>query len=143
MSGNVASRFTDFRTSDGEKAWRHRDNEFEPATLTRAQLLQQWESAWAVMFREITALADDALSETVTIRGQAFRIDEALLRSLAHSAYHVGQIVYIAKAIRAADWQCLSIPKGMSEEYDRTASRENAAAHAAWLASRNQGSRGV
>lgn len=133
LSGNFASRFTDFRTSDGEKPWRHRDDEFEPAALSRKALLDQWESAWAVVFKEIDALADDALGETVTIRGQPLRIDEALLRSLAHTAYHVGQIVYLAKAIRAGDWRCLSIPRGMSEEYNRKAPRENAAAHAAWL----------
>ena len=135
VAGNFASRFTDFRTSDGEKPWRHRDDEFEPAALTRKALVEKWESAWAVVFREINALADDALGETVTIRGQPLRIDEALLRSLAHTAYHVGQIVYLAKAIRGGGWRCLSIPRGMSEEYNRKAPRENAAAHAAWLAS--------
>ena len=74
----------------------------------------------------------------MTVRGQPLRIDEALLRSLAHVAYHVGQIVYLAKAMRGPSWKCLSIPKGMSEAYNRSPGNENAAAHAAWLASRAQ-----
>ena len=136
LAGNFASRFTDFRTSDGEKPWRHRDDEFEPVSLTRAELLAKWDSAWRVVFTELGALADTALADTVTVRGQPMRIDEALLRSLAHTSYHVGQIVYLAKAIRAGDWRCLSIPRGMSEAYNRAPAKENAAAHAAWLASR-------
>lgn len=135
IAGNFASRFTDFRTSDGEKPWRHRDDEFEPATFTRQELLEKWESAWRILFSEVGKLSDDMLVETVTVRGQPLRIDEALLRSLAHTSYHVGQIVYLAKAMRGDDWKCLSIPKGMSEEYNRRPGKENAAAHAAWLTS--------
>jgi uncharacterized damage-inducible protein DinB len=138
IAGNFASRFTDFRTSDGEKPWRHRDDEFEPAAATRQELIDKWESAWRIVFSEVAKLSDAALAETVTVRGQPLRIDEALLRSLAHTAYHAGQIVYLAKAIRAEEWRCLSIPKGMSEEYNRMAPRENAAAHAAWLASQGR-----
>jgi uncharacterized damage-inducible protein DinB len=136
IAGNFASRFTDFRTSDGEKPWRHRDDEFEPAGVTRRELLEKWESAWAVVLKEVQAVSDADLAETVTVRGQPLRIDEALLRSLAHTAYHVGQIVYLAKAMRGADWRCLSIPKGASEQYNRAPAKENPAAHAAWLASR-------
>ena len=136
IAGNFASRFTDFRTSDGEKPWRHRDGEFESAGQTRAELLSAWEASWAVVFKEIGALTDGDLQDTVTIRGQPMRIDEALLRLLAHAAYHVGQIVYVAKAIRAGDWKWLSIPKGMSEAYNRSPGKENAAAHAAWLKQR-------
>jgi uncharacterized damage-inducible protein DinB len=135
LAGNFASRFTDFRTADGEKSWRHRDDEFEPAALTRQELLDRWESAWRIVFAEVGQLSDAALVEIVTVRGQPMRIDEALLRSLAHTSYHVGQIVYLAKAMREGDWRCLSIPKGMSEEYNRKPAKENAAAHAAWLAS--------
>jgi hypothetical protein len=133
IAGNFASRFTDFRTSDGEKPWRHRDDEFEAAALGRGELLAQWESAWQIVLSEIGKLSDDAFAETVTVRSQPLRIDEALLRSLAHTSYHVGQIVYLAKAMRGDDWKCLSIPKGMSEQYNRSAGKETAAAHAAWL----------
>ena len=120
IAGNLASRFTDFRTSDGEKPWRRRDDEFESASLTRHELLQMWEAGWNVLFAEVDKLTDDDLAQTVMIRRQPLRIDEALHRSLAHTAYHVGQVVFMAKAMRGGAWRTLSIPRGKSEEYNRT-----------------------
>jgi hypothetical protein len=136
LAGNLKSRFTDFRTSDGEKPWRHRDDEFEAASLGRAELMAEWEAAWATVLGEVSKLTDADLAQTVTVRQQPLRIDEALHRSLAHAAYHVGQIVYLAKEMRGEGWRTLSIPKGKSEEYNRTATRETAAAHAEMLRSR-------
>jgi hypothetical protein len=129
LAGNLQSRFTDFRTSDGEKPWRQRDDEFETASLSRAALMDQWERAWAVVLGEVGKLTDADLGETVTVRRQPLRIDEALHRSLAHTAYHVGQIVYLAKELRGEGWRTLSIPRGKSEEYNRKATGETAAAH--------------
>jgi hypothetical protein len=129
LAGNLSSRFTDFRTSDGEKPWRQRDEEFETASLSRAALMEQWERAWAVVLGEVGKLTDADLGETVTVRRQPLRIDEALHRSLAHTAYHVGQIVYLAKELRGDGWRTLSIPKGKSEEYNQKATSETAAAH--------------
>lgn len=133
LAGNLRSRFTDFRTSDGEKPWRDRDQEFEPAVVTRGELLAAWEEAWRVLFAQLGALTDADLPATVAVRRQPLRIDEALLRSLAHTSYHVGQIVYLAKAMRAEQWQCLSIPRGASKAYNQASPRETAAAHAAHL----------
>jgi hypothetical protein len=133
VAGNLASRFTDFRTSDGEKPWRDRDQEFEPASLTRAQLMDQWDAAWRVLFEALGSLSDEDLAQAVTIRRQPVRIDEALHRSLAHTAYHVGQIVFLAKAMRAEGWRCLSIPRGGSKAYNAAGRPEHAAAHAAHL----------
>ena len=133
VAGNLKSRFTDFRTSDGEKPWRHRDNEFENASLSRAELMGTWDAAWATLLDEMGKLSDADLAETVTVRRQPLRIDEALHRSLAHTAYHVGQIVYLAKEMRGDAWRTLSIPKGKSEEYNQKALRETAAAHAEML----------
>jgi hypothetical protein len=120
IAGNLTSRFTDFQTSDGEKPWRRRDDEFESAAMTRTELLQTWEAGWNVLFVELDKLTDDDLARTVTIRRQSLRIDEALHRSLAHTAYHVGQVVFMAKAMRGGAWRTLSIPRGKSEEYNRT-----------------------
>lgn len=120
VAGNLKSRFSDFRTSDGEKPWRHRDAEFEAASLSRGELMAFWQDAWAVVFDEVGKLTDADLSETVTVRQQPLRIDEALHRSLAHTAYHVGQVVFMAKAMRGGAWRTLSIPRGQSEEYNRT-----------------------
>jgi hypothetical protein len=133
IAGNLKSRFTDFRTSDGEKPWRHRDDEFESAALSRTELMQRWDDSWDVLFGELEKLSDADLSATVTVRRQPLRIDEALHRSLAHAAYHVGQIVFMAKAMRGGGWHTLSIPKGKSEEYNRKAVRETAAAHTEML----------
>jgi hypothetical protein len=129
LTGNLRSRFTDLRSSDGEKPWRNRDDEFEAAALSRQQLLEAWEGAWRVLFAALAALSDADLTDSVIVRGQSLRIDEALLRSLAHASYHVGQIVYLAKAMRAHDWQNLSIPRGGSRAYNQAATRETAEAH--------------
>lgn len=129
VAGNLKSRFTDFRTSDGEKPWRHRDDEFESVTLTRTELFAMWEDGWMSVLAELDTLTDANLADTVMVRRQPLRIDEALHRSLAHTAYHVGQIVFIAKAMRGGAWRTLSIPRGKSEEYNRTATAERAAAH--------------
>ena len=119
IAGNLRSRFSDFRTADGEKPWRLRDDEFEPASIGRAELLKAWEEAWAVLLGEVGKLTDDDLAATVTIRHEPLRIDEALHRSLAHTAYHVGQVVYVAKAMRSEAWRCLSIPRGMSAAFNQ------------------------
>lgn len=133
IAGNLASRFSDFRGSDGEKPWRNRDEEFEPASLSREQLMGRWDEAWRVLFEAIGSLTDDDLAQSVTIRRQPLRIDEALHRSLAHTAYHVGQIVFLAKAMRADGWRCLSIPRGGSKAHNEAGRPEHAAAHAAHL----------
>jgi hypothetical protein len=117
ISGNLRSRFTDFLTTDGEKPWRHRDEEFESRTVSRAELMAKWEQGWTVLLDVLANLTDEQLPQTVTIRGQALRVHEALHRSLAHTAYHVGQIVYLAKALRGEGWTSLSIPRGQSDAF--------------------------
>ena len=119
LSGNLKSRFTEFLTADGEKPWRRRDEEFIFRSVSRAELLDHWEGGWAVMFREVGALSDHDLNRSVTIRGERFTVRETLLRLMAHAAYHAGQIVYLAKAFKGGNWECLSIPLGTSEEFRR------------------------
>jgi uncharacterized damage-inducible protein DinB len=124
MSGNLASRFTDFLSSDGEKPWRRREEEFYARNVTRAELLAKWAQGWDVLFQALAALSDSDLGRTVTIRQQPLRVDEALHRSLAHTSYHVGQIVYLAKAMRGKDWRYLSIPPGQSAAYNAAPDKE-------------------
>ena len=134
VSGNLASRFSDFRTSDGEKPWRDRDDEFEPRTVTREELTTRWESGWQALYTALQDLTDADLDETVNVRGQALRIEQALLRSLAHTVYHVGQMLYLAKSLRGPTWKNLSIPRGGSKAYNESATKyETAAAHTAAL----------
>ena len=119
ISGNLESRFTDFLTSDGEKPWRQREEEFATRTVMRDELMVKWQRGWAVLEETLTGLTDDHLLQEVTIRGRGLAVHEALHRSLAHVAYHVGQIVHISKTLRGAHWRYLSIPPGGSAAYNQ------------------------
>jgi hypothetical protein len=111
MAGNMRSRWTDFLTTDGEKPDRNRDSEFvEPAT-TRAELMAAWEAGWDCVWKAVGPLRDEDLSRTVTIRGEAHSVMQAINRQLTHYAYHVGQIVMLAKHFRSEEWRSLSMPK--------------------------------
>ncbi len=124
VAGNLESRFTDFLTSDGEKPWRNRDSEFELRAETRAELVQRWERGWARLQGSLASLSDADLTRTVTIRGVPHAVHEALHRSLAHTSYHVGQIVLVARSLRGSGWRFLSIPPGASAEYNRNPDME-------------------
>ena len=124
ISGNLRSRFTEFLTSDGEKPWRQRDEEFEDRVVTREALLEKWEAGWRVLIETLDTLSDEQLNEAITIRGKRHTIIEALIRALAHVASHVGQIVYAAKMLRGDRWTTLSIPKGQSQQYTATLQQE-------------------
>lgn len=120
LAGNMRSRFRDFLTTDGEKADRHRDQEFElTSSTTRQEVMRWWEEAWAVVFSAIEALTPDDVLRTVTIRGEAHTVLQAINRQIAHYAYHIGQIVLLAKHFREGEWTSLSIPRGKSEEVNR------------------------
>jgi hypothetical protein len=119
ISGNLRSRFTDFLDTDGEKPWRQRDSEFVERTVTAAELLAKWEEGWGVVMATLAALSDDDLARTVRIRGEELHVLDALQRSLAHTSYHVGQIVFLARLLTGGDWQWLTIPPGQSEAYNR------------------------
>ena len=112
MAGNMRSRWTDFLTTDGEKADRDRDSEFEHELAdTRDAILARWEAAWELMFNTVTSLQPNDLGKTVTIRGEPHTVVQALNRQLSHYSAHVGQIVLLAKHFAGPRWQTLSIPK--------------------------------
>ena len=115
VGGNLRSRYRDFLTTDGEKPDRDRDREFEMTSGTpRTDILRWWDEGWAIAFASIEALAPEQLDRTVHIRGEAFLVIEALNRSVAHAAYHVGQIVYLARHFAGDRWTSLTIPRGAS-----------------------------
>jgi len=114
LAGNMWSRWTDFLTTDGEKPDRDRDSEFERPPSTRAELLRVWESGWQRLYETLAQLSDADLARTVTIRGEAHSVMQAINRNLTHCAYHVGQIVFLAKHFQSDGWQTLSIPKRRS-----------------------------
>ncbi len=131
MGGNLRSRFTDFLTTDGEKPDRHRDAEFEVAAgTTREQLMARWELGWGRLFDTLAALSAADLSRTVAIRHEPHTVVEALARSLAHQAYHTGQIVMLAKHYVSAHWRTLSVPRGKTEEFNRQMAEKMAAGEA-------------
>jgi uncharacterized damage-inducible protein DinB len=123
MAGNMRSHWTDFLTTDGEKANRDRDSEFVDPPATREALLQLWESGWALVLQAIEPLSDQDLSRTVTIRGEGHSVMQAINRQVAHYAHHVGQIVMIAKHLAQDRWQSLSIPRNRSAEFNRMVAR--------------------
>ena len=130
VAGNLQSRFTDFLTTDGEKPWRRREEEFAARSVSREDLAAKWSQGWNALLSTLATLTDADLSKSITIRGQALAVHEALHRSLAHTSYHVGQIVYVAHAIRGREWRYLSIPPGASEAYNANPTGETAATHA-------------
>ena len=117
MAGNMRSRWTDFRTTDGEKPDRHRDQEFEDVALDRQALLAEWEDGWRRVFDALEPLSDRDLQDTVYIREEPHSIYKAISRQIAHYAGHAYQILMMAKHLKGKDWQTLSVPKGKSEEF--------------------------
>jgi uncharacterized damage-inducible protein DinB len=119
MSGNLRSRWTDFLTTDGEKPDRHRDQEFEvgPAD-SREDLMRRWEQGWEITLKTIQGLQPGDVLKTVTIRSEPHTVMQAICRSVAHTAYHTGQIAFLAKQLRGTNWKTLSVPKGKSAEYN-------------------------
>src|SRR5262249_10303219 len=118
LAGNLRSRWTDFLTSDGEKPWRDRDTEFVigPGD-TRASLLAAWEAGWGALFETLESLAEDDLLKRITIRGEGHMVMQAIHRALTHSAYHAGQVLYVARLVRVGDWRWVTIPPGQSREF--------------------------
>ena len=117
MAGNMRSRWMDFLTSDGEKADRERDTEFENPPATRAELLKVWESGWNYVFTALEPLSDADVDRPVEIRGEPHSVMQAINRQVAHYSYHIGQIVCLAKHFGAGDWKALTIPKGRSTQF--------------------------
>ena len=116
--GNMRSRWTDFLTTDGEKEWRMRDEEFENNLKDRETLLLKWNEGWDCLFTTLNILNAGDLTKQILIRNQPLSVVEAINRQLTHYAYHVGQIVFIGKILCNDKWKTLSIAKGNSKEYN-------------------------
>jgi hypothetical protein len=119
MAGNMRSRWTDFLTSDGEKPDRYRDREFIiEDTDSNDALMTRWEAGWKCVFDAIEPLTAEDLQRTIYIRAEPHSVIEAINRQLTHYAYHVGQIVMLAKHFRGSDWRTLSVPRGQSDAFN-------------------------
>lgn len=117
LSGNMVSRWTDFLTSDGEKTYRNRDQEFEEIRISKEELIEIWEKGWDVLFDALTNLEEQDLLKNIYIRSERHLVIDAIERQMVHYSYHIGQVVYIGKQVKHNDWKSLSIPKGQSKEY--------------------------
>lgn len=118
VGGNLRSRFHEFLTSDGEKPWRDRDDEFVDTFDSRQQMLEAWEKGWGELFETLAALTPDHLERVVAIRGEPHTVPDALARALAHIGYHVGQIVQTARVLCKDEWQTITIAKGASRAHN-------------------------
>lgn len=121
VAGNLRSRWTDFLTTDGEKPWRNRDDEFIDTFATRQELMAYWHEGWGILYQSLDALCDDDFRATVTIRGESLSVPLALGRSLSHSGYHVGQIVLICRILAGDRWKTLTIARGHSLQHNTNA----------------------
>jgi len=117
VGGNLASRWTDFLTSDGDKPWRDRDAEFVIGPEdSRQRLITSWDRGWASLFQALSSLQEIDLEKTVTIRGEKHSVQQAIHRSLTHTAYHIGQIVYLSRLLIKEGWDWITIPPGRSQQ---------------------------
>ncbi len=119
LAGNMLSRWTNLLTEDGEKKWRERDEEFETGQQSKAALIALWNTGWECLFEALEGLDASNINNKINIRGEAHAIPAAINRQLAHYASHVGQIVFIGKAIKGQDWQTLTIAKGKSKMFNK------------------------
>jgi len=121
MAGNMRSRWTDFLTTDGEKADRRRDTEFEDESSDTAEAVRaRWDAGWALVFEALAPLTDEDLGRTVFIRGEPHTVLQAVNRQIAHYALHAGQMVFLAKHLAGDRWRSLSVPRGRSERFNET-----------------------
>ncbi|HVX24790.1 MAG TPA: DUF1572 family protein [Parafilimonas sp.] len=124
MYGNMLSRWTNFLTEDGEKSWRKRDAEFEDVLHTREGILNAWNQGWACVLNALESLKPEDVNKSITIRSESLSVVDAIIRQIDHYGHHVGQIVYIGKMIKDANWQSLSIPKNKSAEFNKAMSHK-------------------
>ena len=119
LGGNLRSRWRDFLTTDGEKPDRHRDTEFEiDEQDTREAIMARWQAGWQYLMDALEPLDAHDVSRTIYIRKEPHSVVQAINRQISHYAYHIGQIVFLAKHFQSAEWQWLSIPPGQSEQFN-------------------------
>ena len=118
MAGNMLSRWTNFLSEDGEKPWRDRDQEFEPVFKDKASIAAYWEKGWGCLLDTLSSLYPTDLEKQIQIRGEGLKVQDAIIRQLMHYSSHVGQIIYLSKMLKGADWQPLTIDKNKSKDYN-------------------------
>ena len=118
LCGNMLSRWTNFLSEDGEKSWRNRDEEFNNIIISKEDLLKKWNEGWDCLLGTIENLQEADLEKIIYIRNEGHSVTEAINRQLCHYAYHVGQLVFLARLLKGEKWKSLSIPKGNSKQFN-------------------------
>ncbi len=122
MGGNLQSRWTNFLTEDGEKSTRDRDAEFEDWPDSRDALIAYFDAGWSRLSDAVVNLTEDDVSRTVFIRGEPHSVPSAILRTLTHISYHVGQLLLVSRLVYDDDatWRWLTIRPGGSQEHNES-----------------------
>jgi hypothetical protein len=89
----------------------------EPQT-TKDDVIAYWERGWQCVFDALEPLQPDDFDRMVVIREEPHTIVQAINRQLMHYAYHIGQIVFLAKHFRSTEWKSLSVPRNRSAEFN-------------------------
>ena len=118
LGGNLQSRWKDFLTTDGEKPTRDRDSEFNDWDGDRAELMAYFDTGWRLLTAAIDQVHELNVSQEILIRGERHTIADALMRSVTHVSYHVGQIAMISRLVHKGEWQWLTIAPGKSTEHN-------------------------
>jgi len=126
VSGNLISRWTDFLTTDGDKPDRDRETEFADWTDSRDELMLRWERGFKAFFDTIESLSDDDLTKIVYIRSEPHSVPLAIVRSATHTAYHVGQILYVARLVHEGNWNYLTVAPGASDAFNHEMEKRHA-----------------
>jgi len=119
MAGNMLSRWTNIYESDGEKSWRNRDDEFVNTFHSKEELFEYWINGWTKLEETLDSVNDSDLDKIIYIRNMGCTLHDAIIRQISHYAYHVGQIVYLARLLKVSGFKSLSIPKNQSEGYNK------------------------
>jgi uncharacterized damage-inducible protein DinB len=119
LGGNLKSRWSDFLSTDGEKPERDRDAEFTDWPGDRSSLLEYFESGWRQLEAALESIDEEVARRTVFIRGEPHTVAQALVRSITHLSYHVGQITLVARLVHSGDWKWITIAPGDSAAHNK------------------------
>lgn len=118
MAGNMLSRWSNIFESDGEKPWRNRDDEFVNTFSSKSEIIEYWNQGWGRLENILEEVSDADLETIIYIRNMGCTLHDAIIRQISHYAYHIGQIVFIARLLNVNGFESLSIPKGDSSKYN-------------------------
>ena len=118
LGGNLASRWTNFLTTDGEKETRDRDKEFTDWHGTRVELMEYFDLGWKTLLAAMDEINATNINHEIKIRGESHTVIQALVRSVTHLTYHVGQISLVSRLVHDGQWDWLTIAPNRSGDFN-------------------------